>query len=374
MVPVAIEAMTAQLGAPGNPSSLHASGRSARRVVEESRERIAACVGARPGEVVFTSGGTEADNLALGGSLRARGPERTGLVTSTIEHPAVGETATALTSSGEAVLSRIRVGTDGLVDLGQLASAVSSDTALVSVIWANNEVGTVQPVTAIAEIGHRDGSWVHADAVQALGHLPIDFAGSGLDLVSLSGHKVGGPVGVGALLVRRELTLSPVQHGGGQERDLRSGTVAVAGVAGFAAAVELAVGDLDAESRRVRALRERLVLQVCASVPGTSLNGVLDPSRSLPGIANIDFPGIEADALLMLLDADGIDCSTGSACTAGVSQPSEVLLAMGRDVSQAGAALRFSLGWSTTSADLDALLAALPAAVVRARSAAGLTR
>lgn len=367
--PAALATMTEQLGRLGNPSSLHASGRAARRVVEESREQIAACVGARPSEVVFTAGGTEADNLAVVGSLRARSPERTGVITSSVEHPAVGETAAAL---GTAAAVRT-VGCDdlGVIDLDALAEAVDGRTAVVSVMWANNETGTVQPVGDVAAIAHRAGAWCHADAVQALGQLPLDYAQAGPDLVTLSAHKVGGPVGVGALLVRRELTLTPVLHGGGQERDLRSGTVNTAAIAAFAAALAEAVAELDREAARLRGLRETLIHGVLAAVAGTRLNGTLDPARSLPSIANLEFAGCEADALLMLLDAAGIDASTGSACTAGVAQPSDVLLAMGRTPAQASSALRFSLGATTTGSDIDRLLAVLPGAVASARAAAG---
>jgi len=372
MRPSAIAAMTEQLARLGNPSSLHTSGRQARRIVEESRERIAGALGARPAEVIFTSGGTEADNLALVGTMGAR-PERPELVISAIEHPAVSETAAALHDRGVCTTTRATVDSTGVVDLDALRVLVGPRTALVSVMWANNEVGTVQPVRDVAAVAHQHGAWVHADAVQAVGHLPVRFADD-LDLITLSAHKVGGPVGVGVLLARREITLTAVGHGGGQERDVRSGTVPVALVAGFAAAVDDAVVELAGEAVRLRTLRDRLVQEILAGVDGTTLNGTLDPERSLPTIVNVEFAGCEADALLMLLDRVGIDTSTGSACTAGVSQPSEVLMAMGRSREQAGSALRFSLGRSTTEEDVDTVLRELPAAVASARAAAGLAR
>jgi cysteine desulfurase len=367
MVPVAVEALTDQLGRSGNASSLHGSGRAARRVVEECREQIAAAVGARPAEVIFTAGGTEADNLALIGSARAR-PDRPELVISSIEHPAVAETAIALGHEGR-TLAEVPVDDTAVIDLAALSGLIGPRTAVTSVMWANNEVGTLQPLAQVAELARRHGSWVHADAVQALGHLPIRFDDHDLDLVSLSAHKIGGPAGVGALLARRELTLTPVTHGGGQERDVRSGTVPVALIAGFAAAVAHAVAVRADEAVRLRVLRDRLVDTIMSTVEDARLNGTLDPGRSLPGIANVEFAGCEADALLMLLDRVGIDASTGSACTAGVSRPSEVLMAMGRTATEAGSALRFSLGWTSTDADVDALLAALPAAVTSARAA-----
>ncbi|QDP96995.1 cysteine desulfurase [Microlunatus elymi] len=368
----AIEAMTTELTRVGNPSSLHTSGRDARRVLEESREVIAACLGAQPAEVIFTSGATEADNLILLGAVRARRRKTSDddlvVVTTTVEHHAVLETAESVASDGVR-LELLPVNRDGLIDLDQLRMILNRHAdriAVLSVMWANNETGVVQPIEEIAGLARRAGVLVHSDAVQAVGQLPIDFAGSGLDALSLSAHKFGGPVGIGALLARKEIRLAPVQHGGGQERDLRSGTLDVAGVAGAAAAIKISTEALAAESRRLRDLREKLITGALA-IDGTVLNGVGDPAASLPGIANVGFAGCQADDLLMLLDQAGIDCSTGSACTAGVSQPSHVLEAMGRTRQQAGSALRFSLGHTTTASDIDRLLAALPATVERAR-------
>lgn len=376
MVAAAIEAVTAELTRVGNPSSLHRSGRNARRVLEESRELIAARLGAHSSEVIFTSGGTEADNLAVLGGYRAA-RKRTGasrVVASTIEHHAVLETVQSLADTAEADLQWAGVDTAGRVDVDAVAEHLaegdqSGGTALVTVMWANNELGTLQPVRQIAALARDHGAVMHSDAVQAVGHVPLDFAASGLDSLSVTAHKIGGPVGIGALLARRELSLSPVQHGGGQERDVRSGTPDVVGAAGFAAAIEVAVGTLDEESSRLRGLRDVLVSGVLAAVEGTAVNGPVAAAETLPGIANVSFEGCRADDLLMLLDAAGIDCSTGSACSAGVSQPSHVLEAMGRSTAEAGSALRFSLGHTSTRDDVDALLAALPDAVERARRA-----
>ncbi|HEY9292221.1 MAG TPA: cysteine desulfurase family protein [Microlunatus sp.] len=372
----AIEAMTAELTRVGNPSSLHSSGRDARRVLEESRELIAAALGAQPAEVIFTSGATEADNLIMSGAVRARnaqGADDVVVVTSTVEHHAVLETAQALAADGSARVEWLGVSRDGRVDLDQLRTViegVADRIAVVTVMWANNETGVVQPIEQVAGLARKAGVLVHSDAVQAVGQLPIDFASSGLDALSLSAHKFGGPVGIGALLARKELELAPVQHGGGQERDLRSGTLDVAAAAGCAAAIKISTDELAAEVGRLRGHREKLITGAL-TIDGTELNGVRDPAGSLPGIANISFAGCQADDLLMLLDQAGIDSSTGSACTAGVSQPSHVLEAMGRSREQARSSLRFSLGHTTGAADIDHLLAVLPDAVQRARRASG---
>jgi cysteine desulfurase len=371
MLPEAVEAMTRELTRVGNASSLHASGRSARRVVEESRETIAACVGAQPAEVIFTSGGTEADNLAIKGAFLA-GLEagRRRVVTSTIEHHAVLDSVVWLGRSGTADVCYLPVEGDGRLNISALAGTVDSQTALVSVMWANNEVGTLQPVPRIAALAAEHGVISHSDAVQAVGHIEVDFAASGLDMLSFTAHKLGGPYGIGALLARRELRLAPILHGGGQERDVRSGTLDVAATAGFAAAVEVATRDRVAEEQRIRRLREELVGAVLADVPEAILYGPTAEANRLPGIANIGFPGCSADAILMLLDATGLDCSTGAACSAGVSQPSHVLIAMGCSETEARSALRFSLGHTSTMADISALAAALPEAVRRAKAAA----
>jgi cysteine desulfurase len=382
MASAAIEAMTAELALVGNASSLHASGRRARRVLEESRERIAAALGSRPGEVVFTSGGTEADNLALKGAYWARrgqDPARTRILASTVEHHAVLDPLHWLESTEGAQVELVPCDATGRIDLAAMKEAIERDpasVALISVMWANNEVGTLQPVADIAAIAAEHGIPVHSDAVQAVGAVPVDFATSGVDALSLTGHKLGGPVGAGALVVRRELELTALVHGGGQERDVRSGTHATAAIVGFAAAVELAVKEQEAYATRVGALRDQLVEQVLAVVPNSHLNGpALTPlgRHRLPNNAQIAFPGCEGDSLLMLLDAAGVECSTGAACSAGVPQASHVLLAMGQSDEQARSSLRFSLGHTTTAEDVDRLVAAIGPAVERGR-AAGLQR
>ena len=371
MVPAAIEAMTEHLRDVGNASSLHASGRRARRVVEESRETIAQALNCRPGEVVFTSGGTESDNLALKGIHWSRTAVLGGtprLVSSAIEHHAVLDPLRWLQDCDEAEVRLLGVDATGRIDLDELRALTSdAPTSLISVMWANNEVGTLQPIEEVVAIDSQHGIPVHTDAVQALGAVPLDFAASGVDAMTVTGHKVGGPYGVGALVVRRELGVTPLSHGGGQERDIRSGTLDAPAIAGFAAAVELAVKQQAEHATRLTELRDDLVRRVVAEVPDAHLHG--DPDRRLPGNAHLGFPGCEGDSLLMLLDARGIECSTGSACSAGVAQPSHVLLAMGCSEESARHSLRFSLGHTSTQVDVDAVVAAIGPVVERARAA-----
>ena len=374
MRPEAVEAMTRRLTLAGNASSLHGSGRAARRVVEESRERIAHALGARPGEVVFTSGGTEADNLAVKGvyaSRRAEDPRRVRILSTAVEHHAVLDPLDWLAEDGDAEVELLGVDQHGRLDLDELRAAVRRDpdsVALVSVMWANNEVGTLQPVEDVVAVAREHGIPVHSDAVQAVAGVPVDFAASGLDAMTLTAHKLGGPYGVGALVVRRELTPTPLLHGGGQERNIRSGTLDVPAIAAFATAVELAVKEQPDHAGRVSELRDELVRRVLEVVPDAVLNG--HPEARLPGHAHLSFPGCEGDSLLMLLDHRGIECSTGSACSAGVPQPSHVLLAMGRDEAEARSSLRFTLGRTSTPADIEALVSAIGPAVERARAAA----
>lgn len=361
----------------GNPSSLHASGRASRRVVEEARESIASDLGARPSAVIFTSGGTEADNLALKGMYWQRVQRGRGLAISAIEHHAVLDPVQWLAEHEQAEVCWLPVDAAGGVVLPELERAVADPSVMTcSVMWANNEVGTVQPVRQIAEICRRSGTWFHTDAVQALGQIPVSFADSGVHAMTVSSHKIGGPVGVGALLLDPTIGLTPVLHGGGQERSIRSGTLDAAGIAAFAVAVHVAVREQSDRSAEVRALRNLLVDRLRQAVPEAVLNGSTDLSGDgrLPGNAHFSFPGCEGDALLMLLDAVGVDCSTGSACTSGVPEPSHVLLALGADERTARASLRFSLAQSNTSDDIDRLVAALPGAVERAGRAGRLTR
>jgi len=375
MIPEAARVLAEQLARPGNPSSLHASGRAARRVVEESREQVAAALGARPSEVVWTSGGTEADNLAVKGmfwSRRTQDPRRRRVLVSAVEHHAVLDPAFWMAEHAGAELVLLPVDADGVLEVEALRDELErhgEQAALISVMWANNEVGAVQPLDDVVALARRYGVPVHADAVQAVGQVPVDFGASGLDAMTVTGHKVGGPGGAGALLARRGLDLTPVLHGGGQERGVRSGTLDAALLASFGVAVDRAVDARGAFAERVGALRDSLVECVQASVPDAVLRGPRDSSRRLPANAHFTFPGCEGDSLLYLLDSAGLEASTGSACQAGVPRPSHVLLAMGVDEAAARGALRFSLGHTSTAQDVEALLTVLPGVVERARAA-----
>jgi cysteine desulfurase len=374
--PMLAEALDAYVTAArevGNPSSLHAAGRHARRLVEESRERLAAALGARPSEVIFTSGGTESDNLATKGIYWARrgaDSRRNRVVASAVEHHAVLDAVEWLATHEGAEVTWLPVDAAGRVDPKELAALLAEhgdEIAVISTQWANNEVGTIQPIEELSGLAAQAGIPFHTDAVQAVGQVGVDFAASGVAALTLTGHKLGGPVGVGALLLGRDIAATPLLHGGGQERDVRSGTLDTPGVVAFAVAVEAAVKTRAEYAQRVAALRNDLVAQIRQALPDAVYNG--DEEQRLPGNAHFSFPGCEGDALLLLLDAQGIACSTGSACSAGVAQPSHVLLAMGADNDRARSSLRFTLGHTSTRDDVNALLAALPPAVERARRA-----
>jgi cysteine desulfurase len=372
--PEVVDAMATQMARVGNASSLHGSGRSARRVVEESRETIAAALGARPSEVVFTSGGTESDNLAIKGFYwsRHRADRRRVRVLSTaIEHHAVLDSLHWLATDEGAEVELLPVDEDGRLDVPAMKAAIERDpesVALITVMWANNEVGTLQPIDEVVALAAPHGIPVHTDAVQAMGQVPLDFAASGVDAMTVTGHKIGGPFGVGVLLLRREAELVSLLHGGGQERDVRSGTIDAPAIVGLAHATELAVKGQPERALLLAGLRDDLVRRLVDVVPDATLNGAPGNGR-LPGNAHLSFPGCEGDSLLMLLDAQGIECSTGSACAAGVPQASHVLLAMGREDDVARGSLRFSLGHTSTPAEVDRLVEAIGPAVERARAA-----
>lgn len=374
MLPVAVEAMTAAFALGGNPSSLHGSGRAARRRLEEARESIAADLGARPSEVILTSGGTESDNLAVKGIFWARrdaDPRCTRILAGATEHHAVLDAVEWLERHEGARVTWLPVDDDGIVAPETLRAELAEnpdEVALVTVMWANNEIGAIQPIAELAAIARAAGVPMHSDAVQAAAQLPIDFGASGLAAASFAGHKLGGPHGVGVLLLGRQVGCVPLLHGGGHERDLRSGTSDVAATAGLAAALRQTTAEMPSRAKELSGLRNELIAGVRRIAPDAVLNGPHD-DRRLPGNAHFTFPGCEGDSLLMLLDAAGIECSTGSACTAGVASPSHVLIAMGVAPREARGSLRFSLGHTSVRADIDALLDVLPQVVERARAA-----
>ncbi|GAA1820708.1 cysteine desulfurase family protein [Nesterenkonia flava] len=365
-----------------NPSSLHGAGRRARLAVDSARAQLAQAVGAHPSEVIFTSGGTEADNLALKGlwwQRRAEDPRRRRILLPGIEHHAVLDTAEWLETHEGAELEIIPVDRDGVVELdavGRLLAEAPETIALATVMWANNETGAIQPVPEIAQLCAEAGVPFHTDAVQAFaneppGAAPVRFADSGASTMAISGHKIGAPVGVGALLVRRDVKLTPVLHGGGQERDIRSGTLDAAGIRAFAAVAEETVAAHPQEARRVAQMRDRL-LEAVIGVDGVTLRGPdprVEPTRRLPNNLHLTVDEAEGDSLLFMLDMAGFDTATGSACTAGVPRPSHVLLAMGLSEAEARGAQRFTLGWTTTDDDVTALAQALPDVIAQARSA-----
>ena len=374
MLPAAVEAMTSVLTTVGNASSLHGSGRAARRRIEESRESIATALGARPSEVIFVSGGTEGDNLAVKGiywGRRAQDPRRRRIITSAVEHHAVLDAVEWLVEHEDARVTWLPVDRSGRVDPAVLREELSrhaDEVALVSVMWANNEVGTVMPIAELAAVAAEFDVPMHSDAVQAVAHLPVDFTASGLSALTLAAHKFGGPQGVGALLLGRQVPCVPLAHGGGHERDVRSGTQDTASVVAMASALQEVTSDLPGRTAELASLRDLLVAGVEAVIPDAILNGPRGAGR-LSNNAHFTFPGCEGDSLLMLLDAAGIECSTGSACTAGVARASHVLVAMGSDPVTARGSLRFSLGHTTTRSDIEKLIETLPSVVDRARAA-----
>lgn len=372
LLPEVKSLLVEQLGVAANPSSLHESGRKARQQVEEARERIAKAINARASEIFFTAGGTESDNIAIKGLhwARQRDAKRPLILVSAVEHHAVLDPAKWLADWGEATLEFIPVDQLGRIDMKWLDTklAIAADQiSLISVMWANNEVGTVQPIAEVVELAARYHVPVHTDAVQALGTLPIDLTLIPVAAFAASGHKIGALHGTGFLMLRTGVKVEPLQHGGNQERDVRSGTINAAGAQALALAVELAVARQAAHAQRMSQLRNELVAQVKVAAPEAVYNG--DPEDRLPGNAHFSFFGAEGDAMLMLLDAHGVQVSTGSACSAGIAQPSHVLIAMGMDSVKAKSSLRFSLGSTSSSADIAKLVAVLPDVVARAKSA-----
>lgn len=371
---VALQAFIKQSREVGNPSSLHTFGRNARRELEEARERLAELIDAHSTELIFTGSGTEANNLALKGIYWQRNQEdanRKIVVISAFEHHAILDPAIWLREFNGAELIQIPVDSQGYLQINELETLLNQrgpEVAVISILHANNEIGTIQPIKEIAEIAKRFGIPVHTDAVQSFGKVPLSFKDLGVFALTISAHKIGGPIGVGALVLQKGVDITPLLHGGGQERDIRSGTLNAAGISAFVAAAQAAVRDMEANHKRVSDLRRKLISAIQEQIPDATLNGVLD-GQTLPGIANITFPNTESDSLLVLFDAEGIACSTGSACSAGVQEASHVLLAMGKSEAQARSSLRFSLGITNTDSDIEYLRTCIKRVIERARAA-----
>ena len=363
MADAAIAAMTSSLSKIGNPSSLHTQGRATRKDVEDAREVIAKAVGALPSEVIFTGSGTEADNAAIKGLFWKSGKKV--IVISSVEHHAVLDPARWLAEHEGAEVIEIPVTKTGLIDLDFLKDLIAkrgNEIALISVMHSNNETGVIQPVGEVVKIAGNIP--VHTDAVQSFTKTPLSYKELGVTSLALSAHKVGGPHGIGVLVLRRAYEIPALLHGGGQEREIRSGTLNAPSIVALAAAVEKTTYD----AARVAALRDRFESGVRAAVPDAYINGVDAPR--LPGITNVTFPGTQSDSLLLLMDSEKVSCSTGAACSAGVHRPSHVLLAMGHTEITAQSSLRFSCGATSTEADIDFALSVLPTVINRGRAAA----
>jgi len=372
ILPEALEVLYRESTSVGNASSLHSAGRRARKVVEESREKLAASLGAKPQEVIFTASGTEANNLAVKGlywSARAKSESKSAICASPIEHHAVLDPLEWLEREDGATLHFAKVDSGGATShehVAQILSEHRKQISFLTIMHSNNEVGALQPVAECAAISREYQIPIHTDAVQSFGKVPLDFGRLGVDAMTISAHKIGGPLGVAALVAKKNLELTPLLHGGGQEREVRSGTLHTPVIAAFATAAEISQQRLLENQLRIRALRERLISGVKNGVPDVKLNG---GEKTLPGIAHFTFPGAEGDALLLLLDAHGVQCSTGSACSAGIAQPSHVLLAMGMAPKVARSSIRFSIGPTTTESEIDRAISVIGEVVSRARAA-----
>jgi cysteine desulfurase len=370
---VALQAFVEQARELGNPSSLHGYGREVRKSVEEAREKIAALVGCEASEVVFTGSGTEANNLAIKGIFwkrRSEDEKRRVIITTAFEHHAILDPVHWLAEVEGAEVIEVPVTRDGYINMEFFKSAIenrSKEIALVSVIHANNEIGTVQPISEIVKIADNFSIPVHTDAIQSFGKIPFSFSELGLFAMTISAHKLGGPVGVGALILKRGVDVTPLLHGGGQERDIRSGTINAAAIVAFASAAQTAVRNREKNALYVTSLRDALKETIKADVPDAIFN--TGHGECLPGILNVRFPNTESDSLLLLFDGEGIACSTGSACSAGVQQPSHVLLAMGLSEKEARSSLRFSLGPENSRSDIDYFHTCIKRVIERARAA-----
>ena len=363
----AIDALNTQMRKVGNASSVHNPGRAVRKDVEDARHKLSELVGANPSEIIFTGSGTEANNLAIKGFFW-QAPKRNVIVTSAFEHHAILDPVQWLVEHEGAEQILIPITKAGVIDLdflGNIVATRGSDIAVISVMHSNNELGSIQPIAEVVRIA--GDIPVHTDAVQSFGKVEFDFAALGVTAATISAHKVGGPLGIATLILQRGLDLTPILHGGGQEREIRSGTLNAPSIVAFAAAAEYAITNMKANFAKIRELRDYFIAGLKSAVSDVSINSVLDPA--LPGIVNATFPGTESDALLLLLDTEGISASAGSACSAGVPRPSHVLVALGLSESDADASLRISIGTTNTKAEIDQVLAVMPSVVERARNA-----
>lgn len=372
---VALQAFVDQSREVGNASSLHGFGREVRKNVEEAREQIASFLSCEPSEVIFTASGTESNNLAIKGiywKRRSEDSRRKVIIISAFEHHAVLDPVNWLVEEDGAELIMVPVSSEGYIDLDFLKSAIENraeEIALISIMHANNEVGTVQPLSEVVAVAKKENIPVHSDCVQSFGKLPLDFSALGLYAMTISAHKIGGPVGVGALVLKRGVDITPLLHGGGQERDIRSGTVNAAAIVAFASAAQAAIRYRDKNFSYVNELRSLLKETIKADVPDALFNSDSESELRLPGILNVRFPNTESDSLLLLFDSEGIACSTGSACSAGVQQPSHVLLAMGLSEREARSSLRFSIGPNNSKSDIDYFHTCIKRVIERARAA-----
>jgi cysteine desulfurase len=363
----AIDALNTQMRKLGNASSVHNPGRAVRKDVEDARHKLSELVGANPSEIIFTGSGTEANNLAIKGFFW-QAPERNVIVTSAFEHHAILDPVEWLVEHEAAEEIRIPITKAGVIDLDFLKNIVAtrgSEIAVISVMHSNNELGSIQPIAEVVKIAGNIP--VHTDAVQSFGKVEFDFAKLGVTAATISAHKVGGPLGIAVLILKRGLDLTPILHGGGQEREIRSGTLNAPSIVAFTAAAEFAIANREVNFTKIRELRDYFIAGLKKCVPDVTINSIADPA--LPGIVNATFPGTESDALLLLLDTEGISASAGSACSAGVPRPSHVLVALGLSESDADASLRISIGTTNTKAEIDQVLAVMPSVVERARNA-----
>ena len=363
----AITALNTQMRKLGNASSVHNPGREVRKDVEDARHKLSELVNSNPSEIIFTGSGTEANNLAIKGFFW-QSPDRNVIVTSAFEHHAILDPVEWLVEHEGAEQVLIPITKAGVIDLDFLAKVVEargSEIAVISIMHSNNELGSIQPISEVVKIA--GDIPVHTDAVQSFGKVDFDFQKLGVTAATISAHKVGGPLGIAALILLRGLDLTPILHGGGQEREIRSGTLNAPAIVAFAAASEFAIANRTANFAKIRELRDYLIAGLKRVVPEVSINSISDPA--LPGIVNATFPGTESDALLLLLDTEGISASAGSACSAGVPRPSHVLVALGLSESDADASLRISIGTTNTKAEIDQVLAVMPSVVERARNA-----